>query len=208
MFVELLDLSSDEGFGYEADVFISALAFGFTAALWRMVCAWCELKLPGWEKFPKNLQDRMCVESAILPIRLALIYFSFPAVTAAFTSPENWKATDTKYSLIAWYVTLSYGFEVEVEAHDGITSSLMTGSYLLDLSIHRDDVLSIIHHCMGPALLLWIRSSFSSFDSSDALICRPLMMFVFFGAGIGGTASSIAVLLRSSTNILLHLSPS
>jgi len=71
----------------------------------------------------------------------------------------------------------------------------MTGAYLFDLSIHRDDILSIIHHCMGPALLLWIRTSFSSFDSSDALICRPLMMFVFFGAGLGGTASSIAVLL-------------
>lgn len=71
----------------------------------------------------------------------------------------------------------------------------MTGAYLFDLSIHRDDILSIIHHCMGPALLLWIRASFSSFDSSDSLVCRPLMMFVFFGAGIAGTASSSAVFL-------------
>jgi hypothetical protein len=71
----------------------------------------------------------------------------------------------------------------------------MTGAYLFDLSIHRDDILSTIHHCMGPALLLWIRSSFSSFDSSDAIFCRPLMMFVFFGAGIGGAAASSAVFL-------------
>ena len=79
----------------------------------------------------------------------------------------------------------------------------MTGAYLFDLSIHRDDILSIIHHCMGPALLLWIRTSFSSFDSSDSLICRPLMMFVFFGAGIAGTASSSAVfLLRIGKNYM------
>jgi hypothetical protein len=82
-------------------------------------------------------------------------------------------------------------------------SSLMTGAYLYDLFIHRDDILSIIHHCMGPALLLWIRASFSSFDSSDSLICRPLMMFVFFGAGIAGTASSSAVfLLRIGKNYM------
>lgn len=193
MFLELFDLSSDEAFGYEADVFISAIAFGVTVALWRMVCAWCEVKLPGWEKFPKTLQDRMCVETAILPIRLGLIYFSFPAVATAFTSPETWKAVDTKNSLIARYV---YSFVYfEVEAYENAFSSLMTGAYLFDLSIHRDDILSIIHHCMGPALLLWIRTSFSAFDSSDALICRPLMMFVFFGAGLGGTASSISVLL-------------
>jgi hypothetical protein len=79
----------------------------------------------------------------------------------------------------------------------------MTGAYLYDLFIHRDDILSIIHHCMGPALLLWIRASFSSFDSSDSLICRPLMMFVFFGAGIAGTASSSAVfLLRIGKNYM------
>src|ERR1700712_5647600 len=70
MFLELFNLSSDEAFGYEADIFISAIAFGVTVALWRMTCAWCEMKLPEWEKFPKTLQDRMCVETAVLPIRL------------------------------------------------------------------------------------------------------------------------------------------
>ncbi len=72
---------------------------------------------------------------------------------------------------------------------------MVTGAYLFDLSIHRGDFLSTVHHCMGPALLLWIRISFSQFTSSDALVCRPLMMFVFFGAAVGGTASSAAVFL-------------
>ena len=79
----------------------------------------------------------------------------------------------------------------------------MTGSYLLDLCVERPDILSTIHHCMGPALLLWMRTSSSTFTSSDALVCRILILFVFFGACIGGSASSGAIfLLRAGKRYL------
>lgn len=74
-------------------------------------------------------------------------------------------------------------------------SSLLTGAYLYDLTIHRPDLLSTLHHCMGPALLLWIRTSFATFSPEDAMGCRPLMVFVFFGASVGGTAASAASFL-------------
>lgn len=61
---------------------------------------------------------------------------------------------------------------------------------------------------MGPALLLWIRLCFSSFTSSDALLCRLLIQFVFFGATISGATTTALVFLyqfrktwfRSSTS--------
>lgn len=48
---------------------------------------------------------------------------------------------------------------------------------------------------MGPALLLWIRLCFSSFTSSDALLCRLLIQFVFFGATISGATTTTLVFL-------------
>lgn len=43
---------------------------------------------------------------------------------------------------------------------------------------------------MGPVLLLWIRISYSTFTPADALLCRLLMSFVFFGAVFSGSATS------------------
>jgi hypothetical protein len=43
---------------------------------------------------------------------------------------------------------------------------------------------------MGPTLLLWIRISYSTFTPYDALLCRLLMSFVFFGAVFSGSATS------------------
>ncbi|KAH0494653.1 hypothetical protein TgHK011_008244 [Trichoderma gracile] len=71
-----------------------------------------------------------------------------------------------------------------------------------------NDKASTLHHVMGPALLLWIRLCFSSFTSSDALLCRLLIQFVFFGATISGATTTALVFLyqfrktwfRSSTS--------
>lgn len=66
---------------------------------------------------------------------------------------------------------------------------------MFDLTIERNDLLSLIHHFMGPALLLWIRCSYSAFNSSDALMCRMLVSFVFFGAGVGGSVTTCMLVL-------------
>jgi hypothetical protein len=81
----------------------------------------------------------------------------------------------------------------------------MAGSYCFDLTIERADVLSLIHHCFGPAMLVWIRYQFSSFTTADAPMCRLLISFVFFGAACGGTmTTSILVIMKL---MKAHLSP-
>lgn len=108
MFGTMLASSPNQSFGYEADVFISAVAFAATGSLWKLAHVWCDSKLPGWKNFSQDLRDRMCVEMAVLPTRCSLAYFSFSIVLTAFTAPESWEASDTKNSLIAWYVHSSY----------------------------------------------------------------------------------------------------
>src|SRR4051794_34441400 len=66
----------------------------------------------------------------------------------------------------------------------------MAGCYFYDLTIERADFLSLIHHCMGPAMLLWIRHCFSSYTPTDATMSRLLASFIFFGAGIGGSLTT------------------
>ena len=79
---------------------------------------------------------------------------------------------------------------------DGVKSSaIMAGSYAYDLTIERADVLSLIHHLMGPGMLFWIRSSFSSYTSADAVMNRLLLSFVFFGAGVGGSLTTLMLVL-------------
>jgi hypothetical protein len=73
----------------------------------------------------------------------------------------------------------------------------MAGSYCYDLTIERADILSLIHHCFGPAMLIWIRTCFSSYTSFDAVMTRLLVSFVFFGAAMGGTlTTTILVILK------------
>lgn len=43
---------------------------------------------------------------------------------------------------------------------------------------------------MGPALLIWIRLSYSTFTPDDALMCRLLISFVFFGAIFSGSTTT------------------
>jgi hypothetical protein len=76
-----------------------------------------------------------------------------------------------------------------------VLSAVMNGAYLFDLAIYRNDFLGTVHHLFGPVLLIWMRSSHSTFTPSDALVCRPLIMFVLFGASLSGTASSVAIFL-------------
>lgn len=73
----------------------------------------------------------------------------------------------------------------------------MAGCYCYDLLIERNDILSLIHHFMGPAMLVWIRISFANGTSTDATMIRLLMSFVFFGAACGGSmTTSILVLMK------------
>ncbi|KAK0635780.1 hypothetical protein B0T17DRAFT_612598 [Bombardia bombarda] len=160
---------------FEGDIQIASFAFIVTGLLYRLTHEQLERRIPKWNSFSSALQNRMAVEIACIPVRLGLFYFTLPTVLKVFTPAGNWTAIDTQRTLIA--------------------CSLMTGAYLFDLIIYRDDVLSILHHCMGPALLIWTRTCFSSFTSSDALVSRSLVMFVFFGAATGGIAASGGVFL-------------
>jgi hypothetical protein len=85
-------------------------------------------------------------------------------------------------------------------------SAVMAGSYSYDLTIERADVLSLIHHCMGPAMLLWIRCSFSTYTPADATMNRLLVSFVFFGAGIGGSLTTAMLVLMKLLKTQLQAS--
>ncbi|KAL7815097.1 hypothetical protein V8C26DRAFT_435828 [Trichoderma gracile] len=159
----------------DADIHIVLLSFIATGLLYEYTHVYLDRKLPKWDCFPQALRNRMCIEIACIPIRAGLVYFSLPSVILAFTPASNWTAVDTQRSLIA--------------------CSLMTGAYLFDLMIYREDVFGVLHHCMGPALLLWTRLCFSSFSSADALVSRSLMMFIFFGAATGGVFASAGVFI-------------
>lgn len=69
-------------------------------------------------------------------------------------------------------------------------SAIMAGAYCYDLTIERADILSLIHHCFGPAMLIWIRIQFSSYTMTDAPMIRLLISFVFFGATMGGSLTT------------------
>jgi hypothetical protein len=50
---------------------------------------------------------------------------------------------------------------------------------------------------MGPALLVWIRTCFSTHTPEDALLCRLLMSFVFIGGTVSGaTTTALTFLFR------------
>ncbi|EHK21650.1 uncharacterized protein TRIVIDRAFT_59887 [Trichoderma virens Gv29-8] len=159
----------------DIDIQVTSSSFIATGLLYEYTHGYLEKNLPKWDCFPQTLRNRMCIEIACIPVRIGLIYFSLPSVLLAFTPASNWTADDTQRSLIA--------------------CSLMTGAYLFDLMIYREDFFGILHHCMGPALLLWTRLCFSSFTSADALVSRSLMMFIFFGAATGGVFASAGVFL-------------
>ncbi|KAL6803475.1 hypothetical protein J3E68DRAFT_446095 [Trichoderma sp. SZMC 28012] len=159
----------------DLDIQIASSSFIATGLLYEYTHSYLERKLPKWDCFPQTLRNRMCIEIACIPVRIGLIYFSLPSVLLAFTPSSNWTADDTQRSLIA--------------------CSLMTGAYLFDLMIYREDFFGILHHCMGPALLVWTRLCFSSFTPADALVSRSLMMFIFFGAATGGVFASAGVFL-------------
>ncbi|KAK3327465.1 hypothetical protein B0T19DRAFT_441444 [Cercophora scortea] len=159
----------------DSDIHIASFAFIVTGLLYRFTHEQLERRLPKWDQFSRAVRDRIAVEIACIPVRLGLIYFTLPTVVTVFSPASAWTALDTQRTLIA--------------------CSLMTGAYGFDLIIYREDILSVLHHCMGPALLFWTRTCFSSFSSADALVSRSLMMFVFFGAATGGIAATAGVFL-------------
>ncbi|KAL6697044.1 hypothetical protein J3F84DRAFT_394536 [Trichoderma pleuroticola] len=134
-----------------------------------------ERSISDWPKLDEAVKSRLAVEVGVIPSRIVLFYLTLPVVLNGFSPMEAWKASDTANSLLS--------------------CAILTGAYIIDLTVTRNDKAATLHHIMGPALLLWIRLSFSSFTSSDALLCRLLIQFVFFGATISGATTTTLVFL-------------
>ncbi|KAL7781924.1 hypothetical protein V8C43DRAFT_327644 [Trichoderma afarasin] len=147
-----------------------------------------ERSISEWSKLDEAVKSRLAVEVGVIPSRIVLFYLTLPVVLNGFSPLETWTASDTTNSLLS--------------------CAILTGAYIIDLTVTRNDKAATLHHIMGPALLLWIRLCFSSFTSSDALLCRLLIQFVFFGATISGATTTTLVFLyqfrktwfRSSTS--------
>ncbi|GME65675.1 hypothetical protein GTA08_BOTSDO03829 [Neofusicoccum parvum] len=157
------------------DASITGAAFVATSILYRATKGYLKSSIVDWENVKPSVQNRMACEIALLPTRAILFLLCAPAIMSAFAAPDVWTHLDTYRTILA--------------------SAVMGGSYMFDLTIERNDVLSLIHHFMGPALLLWVRCSYSAFNSSDALMCRMLVSFVFFGAGVGGSVTTCMLVL-------------
>ncbi|EHK21649.1 uncharacterized protein TRIVIDRAFT_52965 [Trichoderma virens Gv29-8] len=134
-----------------------------------------EQTISEWPKLDEAVKSRLAVEVGVIPSRIVLFYLTLPVMLNGFSPTESWTASDTANSLLS--------------------CAILTGSYIIDLTVTRNDKAATLHHMMGPALLLWIRLSFSSFTSSDALLCRLLIQFVFFGATISGATTTTLVFL-------------
>ncbi|RDW92658.1 hypothetical protein BP5796_02052 [Coleophoma crateriformis] len=158
-----------------SDVSIAAIAFGTTHVLYKTTRHILKTNLSTWEQVKPSTQNRMACEIALLPSRAAMGICCAPIVMNAFIPTSNWQPLDTYRAIWA--------------------CAIMAGSYCYDLTIERADVLSLIHHCFGPAMLLWIRIQFSSFTTNDAPMIRLLISFVFFGATMGGTFTTCILTL-------------
>ncbi|KAH7009327.1 hypothetical protein B0J12DRAFT_550295, partial [Macrophomina phaseolina] len=157
------------------DTAIAGVAYLGTSLLYRQTKDYLKSTVIDWENVKPSVQNRMACEIALLPTRAILFLLCAPAILSAFAAPDVWTHLDTYRTILA--------------------SAIMGGSYMFDLTIERNDLLSLIHHFMGPALLLWVRCSYSAFNSSDALMCRILVSFVFFGAGVGGSVTTCMLVL-------------
>ncbi|KAK3327463.1 hypothetical protein B0T19DRAFT_484568 [Cercophora scortea] len=157
------------------DLVVVCIAAAITAVVRHHGRRYFERTMPEWAKLKGEIQSRLAVEVAVIPSRIVLFCLTLPLMLRGFAPMESWTADDTARSLLS--------------------CAILTGAYIIDLSVTRNDKGSTLHHCMGPALLLWIRLSFSSFTSSDALLCRLLMQFVFFGATISGATTTSLIFL-------------
>ncbi|KAI9791836.1 MAG: hypothetical protein M1816_003381 [Peltula sp. TS41687] len=157
------------------DVIVATTAFLFTHFAFRTAKRHLETWLPTWNQVKPSTQNRLACEIALLPVRFVLFVCCAPAILNAFSSPDVWHGLDTSRTVLA--------------------CAIMTGSYAYDLTIERADVLSLIHHLIAPTLLLWVRASFCTYTSSDAVMCRLLLSFVFFGAGVGGSLTTLMLVM-------------
>ncbi|KAK0635779.1 hypothetical protein B0T17DRAFT_57256 [Bombardia bombarda] len=157
------------------DLAIVALIALLTASTRSSARTYFARTMPEWSKLKPEIQSRLAVECGVIPSRLLLFYLTLPLMLHGFDPIAAWTPDDTARSLLS--------------------CAILTGSYIVDLTVTRSDKGSTLHHCMGPALLVWIRASFSSFTPHDALLCRLLMQFVFFGATISGATTTTLVFL-------------
>ena len=93
---------SESGSTYHHDIVVSAIVFALTGFLHKACHVSFERKVPRWGEISYGLRNRICVEMAILPSRMALGYAALPICLSAFSPQESWHAEDTERALLAW----------------------------------------------------------------------------------------------------------
>ncbi|KAK3377977.1 hypothetical protein B0H63DRAFT_478485 [Podospora didyma] len=160
---------------WKTDLAVVGVVAAITTTIRQNAHKYFERTMPEWLKLKEDIRSRLAVEVAVIPSRIVLFYLTLPLMLGGFSPMDSWTADDTARSLLS--------------------CAILTGAYIVDLTVTRTDKFATLHHVMGPALLLWIRTCFSSFTSSDALLCRLLIQFVFFGATISGATTTTLVFL-------------
>lgn len=58
--------------------------------------------IPDWKRLAQTTKQRLTVEMATIPARIAVGSVIFPIVLTSFTSIEKWQSEDTNICLLVW----------------------------------------------------------------------------------------------------------
>ena len=175
-----------------SDILIIGATATFTTFLCRQSRPYLARAVAGWDKLPTHVQDRLAMEVASVPARITLGIVILPVIWSGFAPLQEWRPSDTEACLMIWSVSPISSSHSPTAAPilTLASSAILTGTYAPNLLVSRSR-LSMLHYTMPLFLLLAIRIFASDLTPSDALICRIIMSFVFFGACLGGLATSL-----------------
>ncbi len=88
---------------YVQDICVIAFMAFCTVNIRSRARKYFERNVPEWEKLDKDVQSRLSVEIAAIPMRVLLVYFTYPIVASGFEPIATWKACDTEACIRAWY---------------------------------------------------------------------------------------------------------
>jgi hypothetical protein len=131
-------------------------------------------------------RERLCIELAIMPVRILLIILTAPVLLEGFLPVGCFNSTLTDNAMTAWW--------------------LVAATYTVDVFIGRAELLSFIHHFGTVLICIWIRTCLVV-GTPDALMLRILSVFLFFGVGFAGSCTTCLWVIHKYLKAIYKNSP-
>lgn len=90
------------------DVVVASATFGGTHLLYKTCYKHFSQSFSSWKSLKPEIQNRLAVETALLPTRFGILLLCIPILINAFRPVETWKASDTDLTLLSWYVVYPF----------------------------------------------------------------------------------------------------